>query len=78
MSGPPVDPALKAAVWAAFGPWCWICGQAIVEPDWDPDHVNPRSQGGATTLNNLRPAHPGCNRSRQDGPPQSPGQVWQL
>lgn len=32
---------------------------------WEVDHSRPKAKGGADHLNNLRPAHIGCNRSKQ-------------
>ncbi|MFG2070976.1 HNH endonuclease [Micromonospora tulbaghiae] len=54
-------------------PWvCWLCHQRIGH--WPPrhprsysvDHVIPRSKGGSVyDITNCRPAHYGCNSSRQ-------------
>lgn len=49
---------------------CWLCGQPI-DPtlpathaqSWTADHVIPLHQGGHV-LGELRPAHRGCNSSR--------------
>lgn len=35
---------------------------------WEVDHARPQSLGGSDRLANLWPAHPACNRSRQDIP----------
>jgi 5-methylcytosine-specific restriction endonuclease McrA len=52
---------------------CWICGGDI-DPDcpewagrWSLDHVLPLSRGGGNDVENLRPAHRGCNSHRGDG-----------
>lgn len=52
-------------------PPCWICGQAIdYAADWlDPnsftiDHVVPLHKGGQDRLDNIKPAHRGCNRAK--------------
>ncbi|WP_353962212.1 HNH endonuclease [Micromonospora sp. NBC_01655] len=52
---------------------CWLCHQPISEgwparhpKSYSVDHVVPRSKGGAVyDLANCRPAHYGCNSSRQ-------------
>lgn len=56
------------------GARCWICGRPIDLTITDPyddgygtaDHVVPAAKGGSDALSNLRPAHFGCNRKRQD------------
>lgn len=52
---------------------CSICGGRLCYSNyglvgargaWEPDHGNPRSRRGTDRLNNLKPAHIRCNRSR--------------
>ena len=44
---------------------CWLCGEPARPNDpLEVDHVIPRSEGGATTRENLHTAHRSCNRSR--------------
>jgi 5-methylcytosine-specific restriction endonuclease McrA len=56
------------AVVEQHGEVCWLCLQPITN-DLTLDHVVPRSKGGRTTRDNLRPAHGECNRQRGNGPP---------
>jgi 5-methylcytosine-specific restriction endonuclease McrA len=61
---------------------CHLCGLPIDytlrTPDpgsFEADHVEPHSLGGTDSLDNLRPAHRACNRSkgnRADGRPRLP------
>lgn len=60
-----------ALVLATYGPVCHLCRQPIQGglPPRHPrrpsvDHVIPRSLGGTDDLDNLRPAHYGCNAKR--------------
>lgn len=56
---------IRAAVAERYGPVCWLCAGLIGDGDpWDVDHVVPRVAGGGDELDNLRPAHASCNRSR--------------
>lgn len=48
-----------------YGTTCHICGQSGAD---SADHVIPRSHGGPDTLDNLRPAHRGCNTARSNQP----------
>lgn len=46
---------------------CYLCGQPILEGQrWNLDHVRPRSKGGKTTPDNLRPTHYDCNQAKAD------------
>lgn len=46
-------------------PICHLCGEPITkQQDFSLDHLIPKSQGGKTTPNNLKPAHKKCNRKR--------------
>ena len=57
-----------------YGTDCYICNKAIdfdapkrgigSEYSFWPDHVIPTSRGGSNTLNNVRPCHAKCNRSK--------------
>lgn len=56
---------------AEYGTRCHLCGQSIdltvSHPDpksLSIDHLVPQSRGGSHALENLRPAHLGCNASR--------------
>lgn len=51
---------------ALHGYVCCICGLSIACGDESLQHLTPRSKGGATTLENTRPAHKRCNYSLQD------------
>lgn len=44
-----------------FGMVCHICESPIDPPDLHFDHVIPLSRGGAHSIDNIRPAHAGCN-----------------
>ena len=46
-----------------FGDRCHLCG---LKGATTADHLIPRSKGGPDTIENLRPAHLGCNSSRGD------------
>lgn len=43
---------------------CYLCGEPL-SGDIDVDHVIPLSRGGAHSMENLRPTHASCNRSKQ-------------
>ena len=58
-----------AAVVAEHGAICWLCLKPIPDGGLTMDHVIPRSKGGRTTRDNLRPAHVSCNQKRGNGPP---------
>ena len=54
---------------------CHICGNALVLSNygtenlpgsWEVDHDYPESKGGSSSLPNLKPACPPCNRSKSD------------
>lgn len=56
---------------------CHLCGSTIFflfygdllsRYGWEIDHARPQSMGGSDRLANLWPAHPSCNRTRQDTP----------
>lgn len=54
---------LRAEVLAVYGDRCHLCGGLGAD---SPDHVVPRSKGGGHNIENLRPAHHGCNVARHD------------
>lgn len=55
-----------AATLELYGRVCILCGLPGAN---SADHIIPRSEGGAVyDLNNLGPAHRGCNYSRQAKP----------
>lgn len=46
---------------------CAICGRnlgGILMPHSDLDHIIPKDQGGANTIENLQLTHPKCNRRK--------------
>jgi 5-methylcytosine-specific restriction endonuclease McrA len=55
--------ALRYLVLSTYGTVCHLCGGQGAD---SPDHVIPRSKGGSNALDNLRPAHRGCNIARGD------------
>lgn len=57
--------ALVALVLRLKGRTCHLCG---LPGATTADHVIPHAHGGRNTLDNLEPAHQGCNSSRQDLP----------
>ncbi len=57
--------ALVRLVLAVKGRTCHLCG---LDAATTADHLIPWSHGGANVLENLEPAHQGCNSVRQDLP----------
>lgn len=64
---------LRQLVTDIYGWRCSIC-HTMINPDatrlrdrLSIDHVLPVSRGGTDTIENLRPAHYGCNAARGDG-----------
>ena len=53
----------RQQVLEVYGNVCWLCGQPIAGLP-SADHVIPRSKGGSDDIENLRPAHTGCNARR--------------
>ena len=45
---------------------CYLCGREQKPNETELDHVVPRSQGGETTVENLRFVHKRCNRMKHD------------
>lgn len=58
-----VSEALRRRVIERYGPRCVYCGTA---KNIEMDHVLPVIAGGATTIENLRPACRLCNRRKRD------------
>lgn len=56
---------LVRLVLASKGRTCHLCGQSGAT---SADHVIPHAHGGLNTLENLEPAHVGCNKVRGDLP----------
>lgn len=47
--------------------YCYLCGNPIMPNEkWNLDHIRPRSKGGKTVPDNLRPTHKSCNESKKD------------
>ena len=47
--------------------YCYLCGEPILQGQkWNLDHIKPRSKGGETTPENLRPTHYDCNSAKAD------------
>lgn len=47
--------------------YCYLCGQPILEGQkWNLDHIKPRSKGGKTEADNMRPTHYDCNQAKAD------------
>lgn len=59
-----VTPEVKSAVFAAYGPLCYLYGS----PADVVDHDQPLAAGGSTTIENLRPACFPCNARK--------GSIW--
>jgi HNH endonuclease len=56
---------VKRAVVARDGDVCQICGALLTTGETpDLDHIVPLSEGGPSTVGNLRVTHASCNRSR--------------
>ena len=47
-----------------YGPYCWWCGCVLPPDKLTFEHMLPKSHGGSNSLENLRLACLGCNRSR--------------
>lgn len=46
---------------------CYLCGLPITRGQkWNLDHVKPKSHGGASAPDNLRPVHIDCNQAKAD------------
>lgn len=63
----------KLKLIAIFGRWCHICGKPIGKRSVvSVDHIIPKSEGGTNDIENLRPAHRGCNSKRGNTPWPNP------
>lgn len=51
-------------IFEADGGSCYLCNEPVDPSDWHLDHVVPRSQGGPTSIDNLRVTHPRCNSTK--------------
>lgn len=51
--------------WEIHGRRCGICEAPLALEDLAVDHIVMRRDGGADTIDNLRPAHAVCNNRRQ-------------
>ena len=63
------------AIFNKTGGRCHLCGNMLEFNNygfeysadaWEVDHVYPESKGGLTSLPNLKPACPSCNRKKSD------------
>lgn len=46
---------------------CYLCGLPITDGQkWNLDHIKPKSRGGKSTPENLRPVHADCNQAKSD------------
>ncbi len=71
--------ALADLVTGTYGWRCWLCSEPISplvsrrhRRGLSIDHQVPRSKGGTDAIENLRPAHLGCNSRRGNRPPAPP------
>lgn len=67
-TAPPVPQTLRVALWKrTFGDGgkgtCFVCSEAVAWDTFEAGHVVARSEGGATTLDNLKCICRTCNRS---------------
>lgn len=58
------------------GPYCGICHHHLGAAIPDIDHVQARAREGGDDLDNLRLAHPSCNRGRGVGLRRTGMQAW--
>ena len=56
------DPEVRRQIWERDEGRCGFCGQPVPLERMDIDHRLPRAVGGSDHWDNLRPAHPRCNR----------------
>ncbi|MDE2096715.1 MAG: HNH endonuclease [Patescibacteria group bacterium] len=54
----------REKMWERDRGLCGICGQYVAIGNMDIDHIVPRVEGGPDDWQNLRIAHPSCNRHR--------------
>lgn len=55
---------LRKTIWDRDSGMCGLCSLPVGLEEFHPDHIIPKSKGGPFTAENLRPAHPLCNRRR--------------
>jgi hypothetical protein len=53
----------RQKMWERDGGLCGFCGEPVPCDALDLDHVRPQRDGGLATWDNLRTAHPHCNRT---------------
>ena len=61
---PRIAPAIREELWRRDGGICQMCGEHVLEDDWNADHIVPKWLGGPDVIDNLRVTHPLCNRQR--------------
>ena len=44
---------------------CWVCAEHVAVQDATLEHIQPRSAGGSSHLENLAISHARCNQARQ-------------
>jgi hypothetical protein len=59
-----VSKQMRDAVFAAYGPYCHLCGEYVKHGDRTADHLTAVKAGGSTIAGSLRPAHKTCNEFR--------------
>ncbi len=55
----------KTRVWEKTDGHCHLCGEKLVDPEWQIDHLVPKLRGGADELWNLLPICGFCNRMKK-------------
>jgi 5-methylcytosine-specific restriction endonuclease McrA len=49
---------------------CWVCGAHVDHSDATLEHIQPRSEGGSSHLENLAISHGACNNKRHAKSPK--------
>jgi 5-methylcytosine-specific restriction endonuclease McrA len=49
---------------------CWVCGAHVEHGDATLEHIQPRSEGGSSHLENLAISHGACNNKRHAKSPK--------
>jgi hypothetical protein len=60
----PIKASVRRAVWVRDAGLCGVCLLPVPYESMEVDHVHPHARGGSDDADNLRPAHPLCNRRR--------------
>ena len=47
---------------------CWVCGEHVEHADATLEHIQPRSEGGNSHVENLAISHDACNNRRHARP----------